>query len=109
MAHTPGPWTFGVVHTIDDGGDGMFEVEAEAMGVRNRAGDFGRPFIIHGASDDDARLIVAAPDLLDIARNVAGFDDGLLKSADLNLIRATLREWRDEARAAIRRATERKI
>jgi hypothetical protein len=36
----------------------------------------------------------------DLARNVAAFDDGLLVSADLNLLRATLREFRDQARKA---------
>jgi hypothetical protein len=54
----------------------------------------------------DARLIAAAPDMLDLARNVGGFDDSLLASADLNVIRAALCEWRDQARAVIAKATE---
>ena len=37
--------------------------------------------------------------LTDLARNIAGFDDGLLLSADLNLLRSTLSEFRDQARA----------
>jgi hypothetical protein len=37
-------------------------------------------------------------DLEDFIRSVAGFDDSLLKSADLNAIRATLMEWRTDAR-----------
>jgi hypothetical protein len=40
---------------------------------------------------------------LDFVRNVAGFDDGLLTTPDLNLLRATLREWRSEARAILDR------
>jgi hypothetical protein len=44
------------------------------------------------------RLLCRIEDLEDLARNVGGFDDSLLKSADLNVIRATMREWRDEAR-----------
>jgi hypothetical protein len=39
--------------------------------------------------------------LRDFARNVAGFDDGLLTTPDLNLLRATLKEWRSEARAIL--------
>lgn len=39
--------------------------------------------------------------LVDLALNVGGFDDGLLKSADLNMIRFVLREYRDQARAAL--------
>lgn len=46
-------------------------------------------------------LVSCQSDLLDLARNVAGFDDGLLTTPDLNLLRATLREWRDAARSAI--------
>lgn len=38
---------------------------------------------------------------LDLARNVGGCDDALLASADLNAIRATIREWRDQARALL--------
>lgn len=43
----------------------------------------------------------AADDLMDFVRNVAGFDDGLLTTPDLNVLRTTLREWRAEARAIL--------
>lgn len=35
----------------------------------------------------------------DLVRNVAALDDRVLMSADVNLLRATLREFRDQARA----------
>ncbi len=44
------------------------------------------------------RLACRIEDLEDFARNVGGFDDSLLRSANLTLIRATLTEWRTEAR-----------
>jgi len=40
-------------------------------------------------------------ELVDLARNVAAFDDRLLVSSDLRLFRATLSEFRDQARAAL--------
>lgn len=52
----------------------------------------------------DARLIAAAPELYDLAENIAGFDESLLASADLSVIRAALREWRGQARAALGKA-----
>lgn len=55
-------------------------------------------------AEANARLIAAAPDILDLARNVGGFDDALLKSTDINVIRAAMIEWRDQARAAIAKA-----
>lgn len=42
------------------------------------------------------RMYKAPADLL---RNVAALDDRVLMSADVNLLRATLREFRDQARA----------
>jgi hypothetical protein len=39
--------------------------------------------------------------LTDLAKNVAGFDDSLLLSADVNLLRATLREFREHARSVL--------
>ena len=36
--------------------------------------------------------------LEDLARNIAGFDDRLLVSADLNVLRSTLNEFRTQAR-----------
>lgn len=52
----------------------------------------------------NARLIAAAPELLDLARNIAGLDDGAFTRADLNYFRSLIREYRDEARAAIAKA-----
>jgi hypothetical protein len=36
--------------------------------------------------------------LEDLARNIAGIDDFSLNSADLNVVRFTMKEWRDQAR-----------
>lgn len=50
------------------------------------------------ADDCGFELVVEA---MDLVRNVGGFDDSLLVTSDLNLLRATLREWRDQARAIL--------
>jgi hypothetical protein len=39
--------------------------------------------------------------LLDFVRKIAGLDDGWIENANINLMRATLRECRAEARAII--------
>lgn len=83
--HTPGPWVLYGPTTVTKAG-GKFHRIADAIEAA------------------DARLIAAAPDFLDLARNVGGFDDGLLKSADLNVLRAALTEYRDQARAALDKA-----
>ena len=89
--HTPGPW-----HVRPTSMKGQCLVAGGDL----RSGDgFSLQF-----STANAHLVAAAPDMLDFAQNVGGFDDRLLLSADLNMIRATLREWRDEARAAIAKA-----
>lgn len=66
--------------------------------------------ILEQAKTSGPRLIPATPltdaagDLLDLARNVGGFDDGILTCADLKVIRGALWEWRDQARAALDKA-----
>ena len=51
------------------------------------------------------RLAVAAPDLLDLAHNVAGLDDRYLSQSNLpTLVLAAIREWQEQARAAIAKA-----
>jgi hypothetical protein len=69
-------------------------------GTRRAADDWCQGYDAAAADDakEFARLEARIADLEDLARNVGGFDDGLLHSADLNLLRATLREFRDEAR-----------
>ena len=92
--HTPGPWQFDQAHR-----DGFWIGNSDT----NVARIYG--YVDHPQIIANARLIAAAPELEDFARNVAGFDDRLLVSADLNILRATLREFRDQARAAIAKAT----
>jgi hypothetical protein len=48
-----------------------------------------------------ASLKARIQELDDLASNVAGMDESLLKGANLSLLRATLREFRDQARAAL--------
>lgn len=55
-------------------------------------------------ADANSALIKAAPDLMDFALNISSFDDRLLLSADVNLLRATLREFREEARKLLAQA-----
>lgn len=52
----------------------------------------------------NARLIAAAPDLADLAANVAGHDERALEMADARTLRATIREYREQARAALSKA-----
>lgn len=48
---------------------------------------------------DKGDLVERMRELEDLAINVAGMDDALLKSANIGLLRATLRDFRDQARA----------
>lgn len=53
--------------------------------------------------------ITEASDLLqELARTVGGYDNRLLLSADLNVLRVTLRAFCDQARASLDRATSRR-
>lgn len=104
--HTPGPWNVRD-HTTPYGGRHIWVEGGDSIGA-TMAGPYKRQILEDEDYDEklaDANLIAATPELLDLAHNVGGFDDGLLLSADLNLIRSTLREWRDQARAALDKAT----
>lgn len=85
--HTPGPWV--VSH------DKKYDQQ------RISAND--APIAVT-KDEANARLIAAAPDLLDVARNVGGIDDGWLKGAHPELLRKAILQIRDEARAAIAKA-----
>ena len=53
----------------------------------------------------NARLIAATPDLLDLARNVAGLDPAHVEKIDGHvLVVNAIREWIEQARAAIAKA-----
>lgn len=90
--HTPLPWRkgFGRTHKesyIDIYGANYRPIAKLIVTDENRA-----------EQDANADLIFS---LIDLAKNVGGFDDGVLQSADLNVLRAALREYRDQARAAL--------
>lgn len=97
IKHTPGPW---VVHEQGDANDFCllttdgkwviaFLQNGELMLEKQRA---------------NARLIATAPDLADLARNVAGLDDTALANATLHTLRTWIIEYRAQARAAIAKA-----
>ena len=90
--HTPGPWLVGLAHTKEDGGDGYFEIEAPVLGVRSEAsGDFGRVAVVEFATEADARLMAAAPELLAaLKRLVAGLNETTDASALVFRARAAL-------------------
>jgi hypothetical protein len=90
MKATPGPWTADVQYIIrDSNGDEIATCAIAAQLLSARA---------------NAALIAAAPDMLDLARNVAGLDDQYLANTNEGGLRVLIREWRKEARAAIAKA-----
>lgn len=86
MNHAPGPWTIGETDTRI----------AIKSGKRTIA-------YVQMARDDyeNSNLIAAAPDLLDLARNIAGGNDWFERSADIHLMRAVFREFLMQAHDAI--------
>ncbi|CAB4162687.1 hypothetical protein UFOVP785_88 [uncultured Caudovirales phage] len=76
MPHTPGPWK--VSTTFIEGGQfpGIYRENAVAQ--------WGKPAIAHAIDDDpnweaNARLIAAAPDLLDILQQIANtLNEGII-------------------------------
>jgi hypothetical protein len=93
MKHTPGPWK-----TVGAGVDASMVSSTLKNGRRVS-------FRVACCKDGDietimanARLIAAAPQLLDFAKNVAGLDDRLL--TDISI----LKQWRDDARALFAKA-----
>lgn len=92
--HTKGPW----VATADPYPDGTpyFRFEGGNSGYGDLDGGFNFTAII---SDDDARLIAAAPDLLEALKSIAEFP---MPGQD-NMIAANMREV---ARRAIAKATK---
>lgn len=102
---TKGPWTMRrALRRVDGAYD--YGIGAMVHGTeRCIAETFGRCSETDWLpAEANAHLITSAPDLYDVALNVGGFDDSLLQSADLNLLRATLLEFRDQARAALAKA-----
>ena len=100
MSHTPGPWKAVYDRTTND--LNMFEI-AEVSHLRIILESGGWP-TQPGSPEDDARLIAAAPDLLQELRNIAAAnwrswpDD--MNTAD------DFAEWaQNRARAAVAKAT----
>jgi hypothetical protein len=95
--HTPGPWEVGYLDK-----HGQRTVLSQHIEIctcwHHSVG------AIEKEMEANARLIAAAPDLLDFARNIGSQDDWFERTADVNLLRSALRELRDAARAAIAKA-----
>lgn len=87
--HTPGPWHVG------------------AMGYKHYQilTDNDAPLIIAVVHDPaSAHLIATAPDLLDLARNIAGMDERYIVDGPFTPVLNAVREWKAQARAAIAKA-----
>ena len=92
--HTPGPWTHegqGDITGIEDNGFGRGPVDVCSVYLR----------AVEGRHEANARLIAAAPDLLDALEYVADID---VSGADDSVIRFILAAAQNKARAAIARA-----
>jgi hypothetical protein len=89
-AHTPGPWFVG---RPDPPGRRFYVTNAKKSALVAELFQ----------NEDDARLIAAAPDLLDLARNVAGIDSRYLHTNNDILLQA-VREWLEQAHTIIAKA-----
>ena len=89
--HTPGPWKVEPIHR-DRVVAGNFRFLP--------ANDRGAPMEEWQAN---ARLIAAAPDLLDLAKNIAGLDPVYIPAGN-SILAVAVREWFTQARAAIAKA-----
>jgi hypothetical protein len=92
-AHTPGPWQY-------ENSDETHWIVPDTE-VRNGLWCVAQ---IYGPDvEANARLIAAAPDLLDLAKDIAGLDHRYLAHGD-NVLANALREWKAAARTAIAKA-----
>lgn len=103
--HTPTPWTFERAKQPTDGEydyaigaviDGKRRMIAEVFGrvaddIRPNAG-LNAAFLVEAVNSYEA--------LEDLASNISGLDDAFLANADTDLLRSTIREYREQARKA---------
>jgi hypothetical protein len=106
--HTPGPWIFGV-RDFDDECKRVFiekPFDYKGPGFFDNPGIFGADgtevvgcdeYLIFN-SPEDARLIAAAPDLLEALKDIVGFWDSIVPTDAVN-------QMHINARAAIAKAT----
>ena len=96
---TPGPWEWEYDNDcIPDGYGGSYLVEFEILRGKDRQ-DILRADDRFYLSDEDARLIAAAPDLLDSLQSYLAWADKTI------CLDADLRAIREKVRAAIAKAT----
>lgn len=96
---TPGPWEWECDNDcIPDGDGGSYLVEFEILRGKDRQ-EILRADDRFYRSDEDARLIAAAPDLLDALQSYLAWADKTI------CLDADLRAIRENARAAIAKAT----
>lgn len=96
--HTPGPWT----HSIEKTGEGL-EVKAGEVYVIAGCGCCGSPWM---DNVDDAKLIAAAPEMLDALADLLDGVESAIKSGDWKVDGACDPEMSiNRAKAAIAKAT----
>ena len=94
--HTPGPWTVNAYNEIESGAVRICSVDIEETNAGLNGGE----------GQANARLIAAAPDLLEALRlQVSAFDGDALDEIEEGYGLATAQRV-DAARAAIAKATE---
>ena len=72
--HTPGPWRWSDVHRASDGGYTWSLIGQGGYGILSCDGEGNSP---QGIGDyDNARLIAAAPDLLEALQNLLAVHEG---------------------------------
>lgn len=94
---TPGPWTVDIRPARLPYANGAF-IMAGTLKVASIPSQANRPRDQKAA---DARLITAAPDMLNVCVDVSVMDDDWLGNADEGALRMTLLDIRRNARAAI--------
>lgn len=107
-AHTPGPWALDVMPNTTYIGQpkanssGLFSIVAQC----DCGSEDGYVIAAHETKMANARLIAAAPDLLDIAQWVATELPAIIRQCCPSGVPMSVSGIHDQARAAIARATQ---
>lgn len=98
--HTPGPWLIAdngtFVYALGNGGTNVFWADVQSAGSE-------RAFLSEKRAN--ARLIAAAPELLEALTDALKYYDAWLANTDVTP-NESLQAWTSKARAAITKATE---
>ena len=78
--HTPGPWVIGSSEgRVLSHWDGIGYWEIANATVTNFRGDSGEMYFAGGTQEANARLIAAAPDLLEALEGLEGYVEGIIE------------------------------